>query len=44
MDLKCIMISELSQSEKEVYFMDSFICGMLEMKQINQHNELKADN
>ena len=43
MDLKCI-ISELSQSEKEVYFMDSFICGMLEMKQINQHNELKADN
>jgi len=36
MELEIIMVSEISQSEKDKYHMISLICGIEETKQINQ--------
>ena len=35
MELECIMLSEIRQSEKDKYHMTSFICGIQETKQMN---------
>ena len=35
MELECIMLSEISQSEKDKYHMISLMCGILETQQVN---------
>ena len=35
MELECIMLSEISQSEKDKYHMISLVCGISETKQMD---------
>ena len=39
MDLEGIMLSEISQTEKDKYHMVLLICGILKTKQSNKQNE-----
>ena len=41
MDLEGIMLSEISQTEKNVYCMTSFPCGMQKLKQTSEYNNKK---
>ena len=43
MDLEGIMLSEISQIEKDKYHMISLLCGILKTKQINKHNKTETD-
>ena len=43
MELKCILLSELSQAEKDKYCMISLIYGILKMKQINECSKTETD-
>ena len=44
MDLEGIMLSEISQIEKDKYHMISLLCGILKTKQINKHNKTETDS
>ena len=41
MDLELIIISKVSQTEKEKYHMISLICGILKMRQMNLFTKQK---
>ena len=42
MDLKGIMLSEISQTEKDKHCMLSLICGILKIKQMNEYNKTET--
>ena len=41
-ELKGIMLSETSQTEKDKYCMISFICGILKIKQVDEYNKTES--
>ena len=43
MDLEGIMLSEISQREKDKYCMISLTCGIYETKQMNKHNQTETE-
>ena len=43
MDLEGIMLSEVSQMEKDNYFLLSLICGIWIIKQMNDYNKTETD-
>jgi len=43
MDLVGIVLSEISQTQKDKYYMLLFVCCISKMKQINQYNTTKMD-
>ena len=43
-DLEGIMLSEISQKEKDKYYMISLICGTKKIKQTSEHNKKEADS
>ena len=43
MDLEGIMLSEISQTEKDKYCMISLICGICKTKQINKHEKRETE-
>ena len=43
MDLEGIILSEISQTEKDKYCMISLICGILKIKQTNEYNKTETD-
>ena len=43
MDLECIMLNEMSQSEKDKYHMISLICGTWKTKQMNKQMKTETD-
>ena len=44
MDLVGIMLSEISQTQKDKYYMLLFVCWISKMKQIDQYNKTKTDS
>ena len=40
MDIDGIMLSEISQTEKDTYCMISILCGIENTKQVNKHNRI----
>ena len=44
MDLEGIMLSEISQTEKDRYCMVSLICGILKIQQISEYNKKQTDS
>ena len=44
MDLKGIMLSEISQTEKDIYCMISLICRIQKMQQTNEFNKKETDS
>ena len=42
--LEGIMLSEISQTEKDKYCMISFICGILKIQQTSEYNKIEADS
>ena len=44
MDLEGIMLSEISQTEKDKYCVISLICGIQKIKQANKYNNTEADS
>jgi len=44
MELESIMLSEISQSEKDKYHMISLICGIKETKQMNMGKKREANH
>ena len=42
MDLEGIMLSEISQTEKDKYCLISFICGIWKIKQISEYNKRRS--
>ena len=44
MDLKGIMLSEISQTEKDKHCMISLICGILKIQQTSEYNKKEADS
>ena len=40
--LKGIMLSEISQTEKDKHCMLSLICGILKIKQMNEYNKTET--
>ena len=42
MDIEGIMLSEISQTEKEKYCTFSLICGILKTKQMNKYNKTET--
>ena len=43
-DLEVIMLSEISQTEKDKYSMISFICEIQKPKQMNKQNKTEIDS
>ena len=43
MDLEGIMLSEISQTEKDKYCMVSLICGIWKIQQASEYNKKEAD-
>lgn len=43
MDLEGIMLSVISQTENDKYCMFSLICGLWNIKQMNEHNKTEKD-
>ena len=44
MDLEDIMLSAISQAEKDKYLMMSLICGILKIQPTSEDNEKEADS
>ena len=44
MDLDGIILSEISQTEKDKYCMISLICGILKIQQTIEYNKKEADS
>ena len=44
MDLEGIVLSEISQTEKDKYCMFSLICRIWKLKQINEYNKTETDS
>ena len=44
MDLDGIMLSEISQAEKDKYSMLSLICGIRKIKQMSEYNKTETDS
>ena len=44
MDLEGIMISEISQKEKDKYYMVSLICRIIKVKQDTEYNNKKKQS
>ena len=44
MNLKAIMLSEISQAEKDKYYMIPLVCGIQNIKQINKYNKQETDS
>ena len=44
MDLESITLSEISQTEKDKYYMISLICGILKIQQTSEYNKKAADS
>ena len=44
MDLEGIMLSEMSQTEKDKYCMIPLICGILKVRQTSECNKKEADS
>ena len=44
MDLEGIMLSEISQTEKDKYCMVSLIFGILKIQQTSEYNKKEADS
>ena len=44
MDLEGIMLSEISQTEKDKYCMTSLICGSYKIQQTSEYNKKEADS
>ena len=44
MELEDIMLSEISQTEKDKYCMISLICGILKIQQTSEYNKKEADS
>ena len=44
MDLKSIMLSEISHTEKDKYYMISLIRGIKNIKQTNEYNKTERDS
>ena len=43
MNLKAIMLSEISQTEKGKYYMIPVVCGIQKIKQMNKYNKQGKD-
>ena len=43
MNLEGIMLSEISQTEKDKYCMISLICGILKIQQTSEYNKKETD-
>ena len=43
-DLEGIMLSEISQTEKDKYCMISLTCGIKKIKQTSEHNKKETDS
>ena len=44
MNLEAIMVSEVSQADKDKYCVFSPICGVLRIKQTNEYNKTETDS
>ena len=44
MNLKAIMLSEISQTEKGKYYMIPVVCGIQKIKQMNKYNKQGKDS
>ena len=43
MDLEGIMLSEMSQTEKDKYCMIALVCGISKIQQTSEYNQKEAD-
>ena len=44
MNLKAIMLREISQAEKDKYYMVPLVCGIQKIKQTNKYNKQETDS